>query len=245
MSNKQPGKLSRRTYLRASGAAGAAGLVGLAGCMGGDNGDGEGGSELEIAHWWTAGGEEEAIEALIEGFQEEHPDYEVNNNPTPGGAGSALEADVRNRVIDGNPPSTFQIWPGEALTIYTEEDLLEDLSDTVWTDEMEEAYLDGPRELSQDDEGAFVAVPINIHRLNNLFYNVQVVEEAGIDPEEIEDPAALVEAHLGQVETAGRKAQEALRLSVSNSDEISSSTDTVSRTRFRRSSRNRNRQWFK
>lgn len=202
MNNKQPGKLSRRTYLRASGAAGAAGLVGLAGCMGGDNGDGEGGSELEIAHWWTAGGEEEAIEALIEGFQEEHPDYEVNNNPTPGGAGSALEADVRNRVIDGNPPSTFQIWPGEALTIYTEEDLLEDLSDTVWTDEMEEAYLDGPRELSQDDEGAFVAVPINIHRLNNLFYNVQVVEEAGIDPEEIEDPAALVEA-LEAVEATG------------------------------------------
>lgn len=193
--------ISRRTYLRASGATTAAAVAGLAGCMGGDD-DGNGEGELEIAHWWTAGGEEDAIEALIEGFQEEYPDYEVDNNPTPGGAGSALEADVRNRVIDGNPPSTFQIWPGEALTLYTEEDLLEDISDDVWDDEMEEAYLDGPRELSQDDDGAYVAVPINIHRLNNLFYNVEVVEDAGIDPEEIEDPEALLEA-LEAVEDAG------------------------------------------
>lgn len=170
-------------------------MLALAGCTGGDGGDGgEGSNELEIAHWWTAGGEEEAINALIEGFQEEYPDYEVNNNPTPGGAGSALEADVRNRVIDGNPPSTFQIWPGEALTLYTEEDLLEDISDSVWSDEMQEAYLDGPLELSQDGDGAFVAVPINIHRLNNLFYNVEVVENAGVDPAGIGDPRALVEA---------------------------------------------------
>lgn len=193
--------VSRRSYLRASGTATAAVVAGLAGCMGGD-GDGNGEGELEIAHWWTAGGEEDAIEALIEGFEEEYPDYDVDNNPTPGGAGSALEADVRNRVIDGNPPSTFQIWPGEALSLYTEEDLLEDISDNVWDDEMEEAYLDGPLELSQDDDGAFVAVPINIHRLNNLFYNVEVVEDAGVDPEEIEDPEALVEA-LEAVEDAG------------------------------------------
>ncbi|MFC6904350.1 ABC transporter substrate-binding protein [Halalkalicoccus tibetensis] len=200
MNDDQSRTISRRTYLRASGAASAAAVAGLAGCMGGD-GDGNGEGELEIAHWWTAGGEEDAIEALIEGFEEEYPDYEVDNNPTPGGAGSALEADVRNRVIDGNPPSTFQIWPGEALTLYTEEDLLEDVGD-IWDDEMQEAYLDGPRELSQDDEGTFVAVPINIHRLNNLFYNVEVVEDAGIDPEEIEDPEALVEA-LAAVEDAG------------------------------------------
>lgn len=202
MNNKQSNLISRRTYLRGTAGAGVAGLAGFAGCMGGDGDNGGEEGELEIAHWWTAGGEEDAIEALIEGFEDEYPDYEVDNNPTPGGAGSALEADVRNRVIDGNPPSTFQIWPGEALTLYTEEDLLEDISENVWDDDMEGAYLDGPRELSQDDDGAFVAVPINIHRLNNLFYNVEVVEEAGVDPEGIEDPEALLEA-LAAVEDAG------------------------------------------
>ena len=190
--------VGRRAYLKTAGTTAAASMLALAGCAGDDGDGGEG--ELEIAHWWTAGGEKDAIEALIEGFEEEH-DYEVNNNPTPGGAGSALEAEIRNRVIDGNPPSTFQIWPGQALTPYTDEDLLEDIGDSVWDDEMREAYLEGPREAAQP-EGEFVAVPINIHRLNNLFYNVGVVEEAGVDPEGIETPEDLVEA-LAAVDDAG------------------------------------------
>ena len=203
MRDDNSGSFNRRTYLKAVGSASAASMLALAGCSGGDGGGdgGDGSQELEIAHWWTAGGEQEAINALIEGFQEEYPDYEVNNNPTPGGAGSALEAEIRNRVIDGNPPSTFQIWPGQALTPYTDEDLLENIGDSVWDDEMREAYLDGPMEAAQP-AGELVAVPINIHRLNNLFYNVGVVEEAGVDPEGIETPADLVEA-LEAVDGAG------------------------------------------
>lgn len=156
--------------------------------MGGENG----GEELEIMHWWTAGGEEDAMQALLEGFEEEHPEYDVHDNPSPGGAGSALEAEIRNRVIDGNPPSTFQIWPGEALSPYTDEGLFEPIDD-IWTDEMRDAYLDGPAEAAQQD-GEFVAVPININRLNSLYYNIEVVEESGVDLEGIDTPTALVEA---------------------------------------------------
>jgi glucose/mannose transport system substrate-binding protein len=190
--NSRPG-ISRRTMLGSTALIGAAGL---AGCTGGDNGGEEG--VLEFAHWWTAGGEEEAKDALLEGFQEEYSDVEVEDSPTPGGAGSALEADVRNRVVDGNPPSTFQIWPGEALTPYTEEDLFEPIDD-VWTDDVQDAYLEGPLEAARPD-GEFVVVPINIHRLNNLYYNVDVVEEAGVDPEDLESPSELLEA-MEQVES--------------------------------------------
>ncbi|SEV96129.1 carbohydrate ABC transporter substrate-binding protein, CUT1 family [Natrinema salifodinae] len=187
------------------------GIAAVAGCLGG-GGEAESLNELyeedpdeyeslEIAHWWTAGGEEEAFQALVEGFQEEYPDIEVDPSPSPGGAGSALEADVRNRVVDQNPPSTFQVWPGQALTDYTDEDLLYDISEHVWTDEMEEAYLDGPIDASRPD-GDLVAVPLNIHRLNNLFYNVDVVEDAGVDPESIESPSDLVDA-MADADAAG------------------------------------------
>ena len=199
---------SRRTVLQV---AGATGLAAFAGCLGGDDeiedldelleDDPDEFEPVEIGHWWTAGGEEEAFEALVEGFEQEYPDIEVDSSPSPGGAGSALEADVRNRVVDQDPPSTFQIWPGQALTDYTEEDLLYDIEGHVWDDDMEEAYLDGPADAASP-EGEYVAVPINIHRLNNLFYNVDVVEDADVDPENIDSPSELLEA-MEDVDAAG------------------------------------------
>ncbi|MFC6824871.1 extracellular solute-binding protein [Halopelagius fulvigenes] len=208
------GGVSRRTYLKLSGVAGATGIV--AGCAGGGNegstqtdsgGSTDGGEQttggestqggsgnaLEIVHWWTAGGEQDALNALLEGFKEKHPDATVNNNPAPGGAGSALDTVIKNRVLNQNPPSTFQIWPGKALTEYVDGDVLRDISDSVWSEDMRSAYRQGVQNLSKPG-GNYVAVPINIHRLNNLFYNVSVLKEAGVDPSSISDPGALTNA---------------------------------------------------
>ena len=185
--------LTRRQYVAGTGAVAG---VSLAGCMGQSEDTGTDGSSeasLEIVHWWTAGGEQEAYQSLLTGFQEAYPEVEVTDNPAPGGAGSAIDAVIQNRVIDGNPPSTFQIWPGQALSPYTDEVLLDPIGDSVWDAEMRDAYLDGVIELSRP-AGDFVAVPINIHRLNNLFYNVSVLEAAGVDPATIDSPGALVTA---------------------------------------------------
>ncbi|WP_459879840.1 ABC transporter substrate-binding protein [Halorubrum gandharaense] len=201
--------ISRRRYVAG---AGAVATVGLAGCADdadeefeeddGTNGDDTGDEEppedvdegdLEIVHWWTAGGEEDAYNALLDGFREEHPDIEVVDNPAPGGAGSAIDTVIQNRVLDGNPPSTFQIWPGQAMTPYTDADLLEDIGDSVWDDEMREAYLDDVVDLSRP-AGDLVAVPINIHRLNNLFFNAEVLDSAGVDATDIDDPQGLLDA---------------------------------------------------
>jgi glucose/mannose transport system substrate-binding protein len=202
-------RLTRRHYVAGIGTVGAIGLAGCAGDGGssdggsdsdesGDEGSSDGGSgeetsELEIVHWWTAGGEKDAYNALLDGFREAQPDIEIVDNPAPGGAGSAIDTVIQNRVIDGNPPSTFQIWPGQALTPYTDEGLLEPIGDSVWDEEMRDAYLDGVLDLAQP-AGDLVAVPINIHRLNNLFYNVSVLDDAGVDPTAIADPQGLLDA---------------------------------------------------
>ncbi|MGZ0746193.1 ABC transporter substrate-binding protein [Haloparvum sp. AD34] len=200
--------ISRRTILKTTGAAGAAGLTGLAGCAGdggeggdgtatedGGGSDGDGDNALEIVHWWTAGGEKEALDALLSGFKEAYPDVEVENNPAPGGAGSALDTVIKNRVLNEDPPSTFQIWPGKALFPYTDADLLNDISESVWgKNDMKSAYLDGVQAAAKGGTENFVSVPINIHRLNNLFYNKSVVESANVDPESINDPNQLLDA---------------------------------------------------
>lgn len=189
MSDK-PTSFSRRTVLKTSGVAAT---VGLAGCTGGDGGSGDE-NEVEIVHWWTAGGESDAIQALIDGFDDTYSEYSINNNPAPGGAGSALSTEIQDRVLQDNAPSTFQIWPGGSLQTYTNSDVLADLGDSVWDSEMEDAYKEGVRDLSQDDDGNYVAVPLNIHRLNNLFYNVDVLSDAGVDPTTLSSPADLLSA---------------------------------------------------
>jgi glucose/mannose transport system substrate-binding protein len=196
--------ISRRTVLTG---AGAAGVAGLAGCLGGggdgdgngsgngSNGSGGGGggsmSQIELLHAWSSGDGSAAIEALIGGFREAHPDVEFAEEPVNGAARGNLDQVVTNRLQSNNPPSTFQTWPGKTLEKFGE--AYESIDGDVWTDDLKNNYLEGPKTQAQlNDE--FVTVPLNIHRINNLFYNVEVVEQAGVDPTSLSSPADVVSA---------------------------------------------------
>jgi glucose/mannose transport system substrate-binding protein len=197
--------------------AGTIGVTGLAGCMGGGgdeettttdsettesmNDDEETTEEqssdyntLEVQHWWTGGDGNKAVTALFEGFKEEYPDVEVNQNPVPGGAGENLKTVIKKRVLNNDPPSSWQAWPGAHLQPFVDADKLKDIGDSVWSaNGMKDAYLDGPKDAAKPG-GNFVTVPINIHRLNNLFFNASVVEEAGVDTSSISKPSDVVDA---------------------------------------------------
>lgn len=205
--------LSRRQCVRLFG--GAAGATALAGCAGEDDGDatgddttgddGTGNGELgalEIQHWWTAGGDAVAMEWLVDGFLEEYPEAEVEENPVAGGGGVNLQAVIRERVLAGDPPSTWQDWPGRNLNDYVEADAMRDIT-YIWEDETDfaENFREGPKLAARagDPDNPYVAVPMNIHRINNLFYDVETVEEAGIDLN-IDGPRELIEV-LEQVES--------------------------------------------
>jgi glucose/mannose transport system substrate-binding protein len=188
-------KLSRRTVLTTTGAAA---VTGLAGCTGGDEGSGGsngnrsgGANELELLHAWSSGDGNAAIAALIEGFQEEHPDVEFAEEPVDGAARSNLDQVVLNKLQANDPPSTFQLWPGKNLAKF--DGAYEDIEDDVWTDDLKENYLAGPQEQAQYN-GSYVSVPLNIHRINNLFYNTAVLEEAGVDPASLSSASDVVSA---------------------------------------------------
>jgi glucose/mannose transport system substrate-binding protein len=183
--------LSRRTVLTTTSAAAVAGL---AGCSGGGSGSGDGGSgsnELELLHAWSSGDGNAAIGALIEGFQEEHPDVEFAEEPVNGAARGNLDQVVLNKLQASDPPSTFQTWPGKTLEKF--DGAFEDIEGDVWTDDLKENYLAGPQEQAQHD-GTYVTVPLNIHRINNLFYNTAVLDEAGVDAESLSSASDVVDA---------------------------------------------------
>ncbi|ELZ16721.1 extracellular solute-binding protein [Haloterrigena salina JCM 13891] len=178
--------LSRRTILKGAGIAGTASVTALAGCTGG------GGSTLEVLHGWTGGDGADAADALFSAFEEEHSDLEYDENPIGGGGNENLDQTVANRLQGGNPPSSFAGWPGANLEQY--EDAVGDIESEVWDEaDLKDAHVEEAVELCQHN-GGFSAVPLGSHRLNDLFYNVSVLESAGVDPSSIDSADALIDA---------------------------------------------------
>jgi len=171
------------------------------GSDGGSDGGTDGGSDgstdegsgdpVEVLHGWTGGDGATAAEALVEAFNEEYPDAELDFNPIGGGGNQNLDAVVANRLQNNNPPSAFANWPGKNLQRY--EGVLGEV-DSVWDENnFSEVMVQEAVDLHQYN-GAFRGVPLGSHRLNCLFYNTSVVEEAGVDPDSLNSVSALIDA---------------------------------------------------
>lgn len=203
---------SRRLYLKSVVAASVGGTCGLAGCTTWQDQDRtttagqktkEEPASLEIQHSWTATAEKDASKALFDGFQKSNPDIMVSERTVAGRAGGDLQTTIRKRIIEDNPPSSWQAWAGKNLQTYVKAGALTNLDDSFWTGETEwDSFSTISKRLSKVD-GSFVAVPLSIHRLNNLFYNVEILEDANIDPKTIDDPHTL----LNEVETVEEESE--------------------------------------
>jgi glucose/mannose transport system substrate-binding protein len=138
---------------------------------------------VEIFSWWTGAGEEAGLLALIDMFQEQHPEYEVVNSAVAGGAGVDARAVLTTRMQAGDPPSTFQIHAGRALLdTWVAADAMEPLNflydDEGWWDVFPQTLID----LTSDEDGNIYSVPVNVHRSNVLFSNSGLFEEHGLEP---------------------------------------------------------------
>ena len=137
---------------------------------------------VEIFSWWTGAGEEAGLLALIDMFEEQHPEYEVVNSAVAGGAGVDARAVLISRMQAGDPPSTFQIHAGRALLDqWVEVDAMQPLNflydEEGWWDVFPDELLD----MTTDEDGNIYSVPVNVHRGNVLWTNPDVFEEAGVD----------------------------------------------------------------
>lgn len=200
---------SRRTYVKGTALVGAAGMAGLAGCLGGggggngdngngSNGNGSGGSggggggsgqPLVVLHAWTGGDGKEAINALTKKFKNEFPDMKTDFRPIGGGGNVNLNTIVAKRLGNNNPPSSFAGWPGENLTQY--ESVLGNANE-AWSEYKNKHIQEAVKACKYN--GNFVAVPIGSHRLNDYFFNKNVVKQAGVNPDSITDFNSLLSA---------------------------------------------------
>ena len=142
---------------------------------------------VNVYHWWTAGGEKDAIESVISGFQAAYPSSQAKSNAIPGGAGGAMVMKVKVLQQAGKSPESFQAHPGEEIQPYLDADMLLDLS-AVWEYAgLEERVLPGIADLCQTEDGKYYIVPVGVHKTNTIFYNKHMFEEYGIELTDVEN----------------------------------------------------------
>lgn len=149
-----------------------------AGSTGGDGST----SEVEVFTWWAAGSEKAGLDALVNVFDEQHPDTEFVNGAVAGGAGSAAKDLLQSRLQANDPPDTFQAHAGMELLDYINAAQLEDVSALYDEFGLQDAFPADLIDLLTHD-GKIYSIPSNIHRANVVWANPAVLEENGIEPD--------------------------------------------------------------
>jgi len=132
-----------------------------------------------VVSWWTTGGEAAGFNAIINKFNCDNPQYFVTNSAIAGGAGSVAQAALQNRVLNGNPPDSFQGHMGhELLDTYVTPGYMDNLDDLYaangWTTQFPQGVLDIVSAKGTDGVTHYYSVPLDIHRANVLWYNKTV-----------------------------------------------------------------------
>ena len=136
---------------------------------------------VNIYHWWTAGGEKDAIESVVDGFSDSYQRIKAKSNAIPGGAGGAMVMKVKVLQQTGKSPEAFQAHPGQEIEPYLASNLLLNLNQVWDYANLSERALPGLEALSTASDGNKYIVPIGIHKTNVIFYNIHVFEKYGVE----------------------------------------------------------------
>ncbi len=132
--------------------------------------------QAEVLHWWTSGGEAKSVAVLQQEFAANGGTW--TDMPVAGGGGDAAMTALRARVLSGNAPTAVQL-KGPAIQEWYEEGALADISAVAeaegWADVLP-ASIAGHMQC----EGAWCAAPVNVHRVDWIWANADILKANGI-----------------------------------------------------------------
>jgi len=131
--------------------------------------------EVEVLHYWTSGGEAKAAAALKATLQAKGHTWK--DFAVAGGGGDSAMTVLKSRVVSGNAPAAAQI-KGPSIQEWGAEGVLANLDDVAKANNWD-ALL--PKVVSDvmKVKGSYVAVPVNVHRVNWLWANPEALKKAG------------------------------------------------------------------
>jgi len=132
--------------------------------------------EVEVLHYWTSGGEAKSVAELKKIMQAKG--HVWKDFAVAGGGGDNAATVLKSRVVSGNPPAAAQI-KGPAIQEWANEGVLANL-DAVAKAEKWDSLLPGVVANVMKYKGNYVAAPVNVHRVNWMWANANVLKKAGV-----------------------------------------------------------------
>ncbi len=133
--------------------------------------------EVEVLHYWTSGGEAKSL-AELKGLMAQRGHSWKDFAVVGGGGQNAMDV-LKARVLAGNPPAAANI-KGPAIQEWAALGALTNLDAMASFDRWDEAL---PKVVADQmkHKGRYVAVPVNVHRVNWLWANAEVLRQAGVN----------------------------------------------------------------
>ncbi|KGF79352.1 sugar ABC transporter substrate-binding protein [Massilia sp. JS1662] len=130
--------------------------------------------ELEVLHFWDVGSDARAVGVLKAALRRDGHTWKDFTVTTDGNGVPVFM--LRSRVQSGNPPAAAQV-KAPVIQHWAREGALANLDATARAGQWD-AVL--PREVSDvmKYHGSYVAVPVNIHRINWLWINLRILKRA-------------------------------------------------------------------
>ena len=133
--------------------------------------------EVEVLHWWTSGGEARSVAVLKDLLEKEGHTWK--DFAVAGGGGDTAMTVLRSRAVSGNPPTAAQV-KGPQIQQWGDEGVLANLDDVAragnWDNLLPKVVADVMKY-----KGHYVAVPVNVHRINWMWVNPEVFRKAGAE----------------------------------------------------------------
>lgn len=179
-------------------------------------------TKLEVFSWWSQPSERRAFQAVADLHESNHPDVIVDNRADP----RALEQRERmaRLMLSGAPPATFTANAGADLLRWATIDregndfdysYVKDVSGLLADTGLLEALRPELRSaLAVGDSAELYGVPINVHRLNVLYYNTQVTGALAGD----RDPLELLSFARLCPESGAPDLPEGLKIAIGSQD---------------------------
>lgn len=143
----------------------------LSGCSKDESG------EVEVLHWWTSGGEARSVAELKKMLEERGDTWK--DFAVAGGGGETAMTVLKSRVVSGNPPTAAQV-KGPGIQEWAREGVLANLDATAQAGDWDN-LLPGVVSNVMKYDGHYVAVPVNVHRVNWMWANPEVFAQAGAE----------------------------------------------------------------
>ncbi|MEM3860150.1 MAG: extracellular solute-binding protein [Candidatus Micrarchaeaceae archaeon] len=138
-------------------------------------------STLSMFDGWTAGGDQLAIQAVLNMYHQEYPDVTIVQNPVVNGSNGTGLAVIKSLMLAGIPPTTFQTHAGWTMYQYASANLLQPITN-LWISEGWTNTNVFPEKIQQlcSYKGQYYVVPIDVGRANMIWYNKAIFDKFGL-----------------------------------------------------------------